>query len=434
MPLDVVMEAEMWAAPPRVAATVVFDPSALLVGLVPGLCSWDTLRERCVVEAGRALEVRAADPAGLNAQRLADAMAARIRSRWGTFATDPQAPGRSSLLLCPVGASLAEWDLGDRIAAPHPLVLRLRTDEIAAALRASGPDAFRRYVDVAVLQTGFRELLVTANLPSDREGAVLGVRLRKPATVDRPMPIDEFVRFTPPRDRETVVLRLSPSEDIDVEVVPVALLRTSAGDPVWTEGSPRPSADRFLVVGPTDFPVRFVPLAAAPALLAQATLTGSVRWEGPDGPGESPFRLDAGQPSRSLVLPREATAGPVSVLASDGRRSAELLLPEPPGSAIGRYSFPYYGANAVTVSCRFLRSSVIPVEFLPEEAEDRPDLRTLLLVHPQAPPVTYRWFSGSVFRTGYRFRVLSAGGEPEPWSDVQPPDRPLELVLEEAPT
>ncbi|MBU2667905.1 hypothetical protein KOI35_30780 [Actinoplanes bogorensis] len=417
--LDVRAELEMTAVPPRVPATVRFVPARLLAALGPGPHPWAGL--------GAGLMTVDGDPGDGDDFDLA--VAARLRATYGSFAVDPDAFGRSSLTLRPPGAgdeAEVEWDLRAEIAAPFPVVLALDAGAaLDEPLRTFGPDAFRRFVDVPPVPTGFRPVSVVGNLPGPRDGAVLGVRLRKPPGPGRPAAIDEFVPLSAPDDRGRVLLRLSPTESPEVEVSTVVHLRDRPGAAI--EGPARTTAAPAVLVGPADFGVRFRSVAAEPALLDLAVLTVTLAWEDPDGPGSWSAELDPARPGRTLVLPIGATVARAVVTATgpDGR-TARIDLPEP--GPIARFHFPFHGANAVPVRCLVPAGvSLIAAEFQPEGSTGT----TRLTFTADRPEAIFRWFNGSVFATGYRFRVLDRTGAPGPWSSIRPPGEPVEIdVLE----
>ncbi|GIJ57317.1 hypothetical protein [Virgisporangium aurantiacum] len=420
--LAVVAEVELLAAPPRMPATVTFVPADLLAALGPGRHGWAELPG----DAG----LFTVDGDIADAELFALALAARIRAAYGEFATDPDSPGRSSLTLRPPtddDRTPLTWDLRRTVIAPHPVVLRL---DLAAAFVGHDVDALRRFVDVPPLRTGFRQVVVTGNLPPDRTGAVLGVRLRKAATADRPVPVDEFVRLAPPEDRATAVIQLSPAEAPDLDISTVAHLQHD--DAGTVEGRAWTSDDRSVLVGPADFAVRFLAFGATPAVLDQADVDGTVTWRAADGPREWTFRLDGAHPGRTLVLPRDAEVLATTVVASRGGRTVTVALPVPMPDRLARHHFPHFGANAVVVRCRFAAGAArLFAEFRPEGAAEIEATR--LGFTPERPEATYRWFSDSIFATGYRYRLIAPSGEPGPWSGVQPPDRALDLTAEGQP-
>ncbi len=402
--LDVRAELEMEAVPPRVPATVRFVPAELLTALGQGLHPWDGLGSELMTIVG--------DPT--DSKQFGLAVAARLRAAYGAFAVDPERIGRPSFTLrAPAAGDETEvvWDLRAEVVAPLPVVLALDAGAaMAEPLRQHGVDAFRRFVDVPPLHTGFRQVSVIGNLPGPRDGAVLGVRLRRPPA------IDEFVELLAPDDRGSVLLRFSPADPPEVAVSTVAHLRDRPGTPL--EGLATPTAASAVLIGPDDFDVRFLTVAAVPALLEQASLTVTVTWKGTDGPRSWPALLDVTSPGRTLVLPADTVVGRAEVVATGSGRTARIDLPA--DGPIARFHFPFYGANAVPVRCR---AALTAVEFQPEDATGT----TRLTFTADRPESTFRWFSGSVFATGYRYRVLAPDGIPGPWSAIQPPGRPLEL-------
>jgi hypothetical protein len=444
VPIVVRAEAEVLAAPHRVELSVRFAPAELLRGWRATALPWDDLRAAFAAELVRRQAGEAevlplvieGDVAGSDPGAFGAAMAARLRSHHGAFAADPTDRGIAHLRIVAAAADeppVQRWDLATIAAAPLPVVLELDDAGLVEAhLREHGTDALRRTVTVPPLVTGFHALDVTANLPADRGDAVFGVRVRKAATPLRPAPIDETVVLRPPADRASLVVRLSPVEDLQVHVS--TLVHLPVGSGARWERAERPWSDHGgpTVVVPHDaFPATFAPLVATPALLAEGDLRGEVVWRRSCADDRTAFRLDAAHPRRVVVLPDDAevTGVVLRATAPDGRSCEAEASPVPEG-ALDRELFPGYGPTSVEVRCRFEGTrTFLAVELaLPGGGGPGAERLSMVTFRPEQPARELRWFNPSIFPSGYRYRIVDLSGGPTPWSDVHFPGAPLELV------
>jgi hypothetical protein len=381
-------------------------------------------------------------------QRFAEAMADRVRDRFGAFAPAPETalaaaepylvlslPGSST----PVGGGEIAWDLAQPLAVPRPWVFTL--DPFAAASRAlrAGVGSVVRQVSVPAFQVGFHEVTVSANLPASRAGALaVGVTLRVPPNPpSRPGAVVQTIDIAPPLDGGVSRLRLGPDEALAYTATPFVVTPTATGVQ-QIEGPPLERQGEWLPLGPDDFPVRWIGLATTTALAAQADLAGTLTWGPASARNRLPFALSSAQPAVALALPKDAVdPGLEATFQPRGEGRSLHLGPLPAASrTFDLTSFPEYGPHRITVSATFPAgiqegAALLAIDLLPEgEAESPASLSTLALT-AASPSKEWGYAAASPFRAGYRWRP-NGGVPPAPWSEPQSPFVPLVLNAEAA--
>lgn len=429
---------------PRLPYTASFDPHALLEALAAaadaeGRMAYSTLEALFWREQG-ALPIVVGTVAPGERLALAAALCDRILQRFGRLVVPPDDGAEPWVALDrpdSFGAGRFAWDLSEPLRVLRPLTLRL--DPFAAARAAvaeRGLEAVVRDTVVPALPTGALMVTVTANLPTEREGAAaIGVHLAAPPhPPGRPQAVSATVLLEPPEDSARVILRLSTREPAAYIYTTFAVLADDHGAEEVT-GAPIAHTGDQLELSAEDFPLDFVAVAAEPALLELAYVRCTLRRPATgaaERPLEHRFALTPERPARSLALPRGAAlAASLSVEAEERGGAGRLQLGSLPAVdlSIDRSSFREYGPQRVTIRATLAAGAPsLLVELLPEGVPETPEAIGLVQLRPDRPSQEWSYFAPSPFAAGYRYRLGQPGHTPPtPWSEVRSPFEVLEI-------
>jgi hypothetical protein len=436
-------ELEYPGVAPRLAASVGFDPAALLPALAAlgeaGVVARDDLLALLATGlAGLPLELQAA--AGIDQGALAATLVDWLRARYAALAPAPAA-GPAAFLRLPADAPAGHvtWDLSEALATWRPLVLDL--DPLAgvrAFVAANGTSALVTRSIVPPLLTGQLSVTVSANLPAVRLGVLeLGVELVAPPRPPlRPQRSSALARLEPPADSATLRLRLSPAEPPEFTCQVYAVVPGGGNEPVRGPAAPR-RGDTVLL-GAADLPLSFVPVRADPAVLALSTV--QVRFQ-PGDPALPAQQAELGpeRPAVAFTQPAQGASGPGSLVVEcrplDGAAPVRLGPLEGAPLAITLASLPGSGPQEVSVSAVFPGpDGLVAVDLLAEARPEEPAWISTLALTPDRPQRIWRYAAPSPFHAGYRWRPYRSTPPPAPWSDVLPAGTPLVVEPEQPPS
>lgn len=429
-------EVELMGVSPRLPLRVRFDPARLLAALAAlgdkeGRMSRAAL-SKFFQKSWELLPLEVVgDTEGVEQTEFADAMADRVRTRFGRFIPAPGETAEPSLLVAPpssVGGGRFEWDLSERLEAPRPFTLDLHPfDEARALVREQGLEAVYRETTVPPLVTGYHAVTVAANLPAERPGVeAMGVTLRlPPKPPQRFQAVEASVELVQPDDRGAVRLRLAPTEKLEYTFRTFVVATNSRGTFQLDGEAQKHAGDRLdLTVG--DFPVDFISLEASAGLLELSALRGVCRWRDEEGPVSQHFELVSGRPTVALALSRGAADATLEVEAHplEGPPAALKLGPLPAADTqFDLHSFREYGPHAVEIVCDFGRGGdLFALELLAEGLDETPQNINVVHFTPAKPLKTWSYFAASPFAGGYRYRPRRGpGASPAAWSAVASP-------------
>jgi hypothetical protein len=434
--ISVRLEVEVRGVAPRVPATVVFDPAALLGPLVPAGASSrqiprSVLDEYFLDAPGKLPLVLEGDPPSDRAA-FAQAMAGRVRAEFGRFVPSPTAAGPSYLELAELPHGSVRWNLAEPAVVRHAWVFTLDPFTAARELaRVAGIDAVYREVTKAPLPLGFFDVDVQAFLPPTRLGVVeLGVELAVPARPPfRPAADSRSVPLVPPGDHGVAHFRLSPFEKLSYAYTTYAAV-SERGKIRRLDGESRNETTQALALQAHDLPIDLLELSADPALLAVAGLSGALGYTAPSGAQvATSFALDAARPRTSVALPRDAASATLTADARplDGAGAAIRLGPMPAaGQHFTLASFAGYGAHQVSIACAFDPGAAGPfaIDLVADGQPDAPANITTVFLTRDAPTKDWTYVAVSPFRAGYRWRAHPGGS----WSAPLAPGARLELT------
>ncbi len=319
------------------------------------------------------------------------------------------------------------WPLDDVVETWRPVALEWRPLD---GLRAGGADP-SRFVTLATappVPHGFVPLEAVGNLPGGRVNVPqVGVHVTAaPRPPARPQPVQATLVLEPPRDTATTTLRLLPGEPLTYTARPYLLLSSLVGSRPTTRvltGSPLTGTGETLELGAAELPAKFCPLAAEPALLERAVLTGTVTWTEGAGEHHVPVRLDRARPEVCVAVPTGAEPA-LRLRAESVTGGAALDLPE---LDVGErlltlWHLPGFGAQTV----RFIWVPTGDAPGLDVEVESEAGgPHTRLHLRRDRPGAEWSYVVDDPFRPRYRFRVLPDGA----WSPLLSPLDTREVTL-----
>lgn len=431
-------QAEVQALAPRLPLRVRGAPAQIVARLQEHAGEGGRISRRALVEylagdpgelpfefQGPVREIPAFD----RGERLADL----VRTHLAEFAPAADHP-EGLLALKPVDslpATASEWDLSRPERTARALTLGFSPLADARAWALEHPDA--ELVATSVVPpfaTGFEEVAIDASLPAARRGVLeTGVTVSIPAKPpQRIQPIVRTLTFEPPADSGAIALRLAPGEPLEYSYTAYAVVRDAGGIEKLTGGE-RAGRGRRLALSVADFPLRFLSLAASPALLEQAEVVATVTRERGGEVLSERVPLTAAAPAVAIALPSDEEGAEVAIEAAERDGDRVLRLEGTSEALIDLHSFPGYGPHRVEVECEFDGDeNLVAIELAPERRTEDPDAVTVVSLTPSAPLKSWAWFSDSPFAPGFRYRPYAGPGSvPASWSEVRDGAEPLLL-------
>jgi hypothetical protein len=436
-------EMEMEGVAPRVPVRVTFDPGDLLNALAEAagkrtapVLTRDQLEGFFERDLGK-LPLRL-DSALEDAFRrdFVEAMADWVRVRYGEFVASQQRPVEFSISLRMQEATGGQvsWDLSKPLAAPRAMIASLDPFDAARQLvKSEGISSFLKQTVVPPLSTGTKRVHIAANLPFLRAGVLsLGVHVSAPPKPPHRMQaIHETLEFVTPADSGVVTLKMSAAEPFAYEYSTWAVAE-QAGGIGRLENDPRNHEGPTLDLGVDDFPLKFVTVEAATALLELGTISGVCEGQAKEGPFERRFELTPSHPAVGIGVPKDATLAPIRIAAAEheGARILRLTLEPGQSAQLDLTSFPEFGPHRVKIECRFdeASSAFLAVDVVAEGREESLEAVQTFALTPATPVKEWAYLAESPFYAGYRYRIHAISGDStSPWSDVQSPAAPLRL-------
>lgn len=445
LPLEALAELEYAGAAARLPVQVRFDPARLLAALhtlAPdgsGIIAYDQALGFFRQEPADLPVALSAAPA--DKEIFAAAMLDRLRLHLAEWLPAPQPGERSYLRLAPIPAQsggVFNWDLSATVETRRPLALMLKPFEIIRqviaefGLAAIAPEP----AIIPPMPTGVLPVSISANLPDQPLGVMaLGVTLHAPPKLPfRPGAIIESIELTPPDYQAQAMLRFSPTETPAYTSSTFTILRKASGGFMQVDGEPVSRSGSRLSLSPADFPLRFIPVSASPALLALGNLEGSLTWEAGGSLQSQTFTLSASQASQTLTLPLAAGSPQLTITARPLGAGAPLALTGLPaaGLALGLHSFPEYGPHTIAVSAIFPPGAALLAVELRRAADPPETAGMLLALTPGSPHKSWTYLAESPFQSGYHYRLAPAAGQPAP-AEWSPERSPFEALVLQAP-
>lgn len=442
LPLQAIADMEIAGVSPRAPISVTFETTQLLGALsalsnAVGTLAYTDILTFFQQDLDQLPLTITGEPPAEFAQILTDS----VRSYWGRLAPHPdeKITNESIYLMLLEPATLTSqtttWDLSQPLKTFRPLVLSLNPLEaIAGENNSCGRDALIHHTVLPAFSTGQLPVTVLANLPVYRPTVeMVSVTLRAPPYLPyRPQSAIATCELITPDDQATAVLRLSPVEPPDYQVIAQVLIADSTGLRKYTSVGKRCSGNT-VCLNPDDLPVTFITIEATKPLLDIATLRGHCRWQAETALIEQSFELTTEHFSIGLPLPEEIDTATLTITATELDSDQTLTLDPMPARnlKLGLPSFKGYGSHLIPVQAQFAEGfSLVAVELLPEGRPELPEEITVLALTPDRPSKPWLYLARSPFQSGYRYRIHSPDSlEKSGWSAPQSPFMPLHLNL-----
>ena len=431
---------ELAGVSPRLPLRVSFDPGELLkaVGCRGGLLSRESLVDFFRRDPGSisAIDIQGI-LLGINPEDFAQAMADRLRGRFGEFLPSPvSGDGPYLRLASPEGLEDGKftWDLSEPFLAERACRLSVDSfDAVSRWVKGHGLDKIYNQSSIPSFNTGYLFVRAMASLPQPRVGVLdIGITMKaQPWPPYRPQSIVKSIELSAPQDSGHEILKFSPREKPGYTCSTFAVISLSQGE-LRREMEGMNDGEIVRMV-PGDLPIEFVAVEAYRELLDTASVKGICRIS--DGGPEVDFELNSDCPTVAVAVPRDAEGMAVDVVAVSKDGSGSLMTSIKPALArnvLGPSSFPGWGYHKVDIQCDFCDGQrLFVLQVLPQglpEGEAK-----LLSFTPEAPKKEWSWFSDSPFHSGYRFREYRGSiASPGAWSEVIPASQSLRLKVDAA--
>jgi plasmid stabilization system protein ParE len=305
-----------------------------------------------------------------------------------------------------VGSGTFDWDLSEPLEVRRAFIFNMAPLE--ALNDWSKVNKLNRiYQDVVVpsIQTGFLPVKVSANLPAQIVGVMIGVIIRAPPNLsNRPQALYEFIELKPHEYSARVILRFSPAERPEYSLQTYAVIKDVGG----LRELYRPEislSGEYIELSPDDFPIDFVMVKASRDLLQISVLRGLSKWSASGTTIEQSFDLSLDSPSVAIAIPKgiEDVLIEVEALPVDGSRSLKIGPIRTKTLNIKSYSFPEYGPHRIVIECIFSGDvNLFAIDLLPEDAPESE--ASFLYFTPNKSKRDWGWVADSPFHSGYRYR------------------------------
>jgi len=438
-----VLEMEFDAVATRVEARVTLDPRRTHEAL------WTVAGPTGAVERAVLLQTLRASSAGfginvmsssdspgttnvLDQAMLAEAIVDRIRVRFGQPGAATSIPILASFTLTAKGSEQPGtliWNLAEPVLTRCGWTASINAVEEAQRFGSSLAETVRELTTPS-LDVGQRRVHIRGWLGDPLSGiAQAGVTVRVPPMMpNRPQGINKTFAFAAGVLDETMLIRLSPGEELKYEIKGFAFVSSPPFPPVRIDADPRWIQSRFALLGREDVGARFVDVALTSSLAHQsqvlATLSGHV------GTQEIKVKATVPEPPRSLALAIHPKAMDLrlDVIATQRGGAATTAINGIPASGsmlIDLTTFAEFGSHKVIARLEQTNTS----RLFDVETESESGERASLIV--SQIPVEWAYHADNIFRSGYRFRSREQGqgqGQGE-WSEWQSRRYDEEIVM-----
>lgn len=316
------------------------------------------------------------------------------------------------------------WDLSQPLVAERYSYFTLDAlREARQIVQEKGMDTLVTTTIVEPLPTGFLRVEIFHPFFQIPVGArQIGIKIKVPPNPPlREQAIHKTVVFDSGQTKKVISLQFSASEEKKYEVTPFAIYDNKAGTKEVT-GSKRNTDEQELTVRQQDFPLAFTSLSCSPNLSSQASLTITVKKNGQEAPFLDHVILDSSRPSTMLALPKgKLSQFKCWITAKSLTSSGEVTtsLPMRSDEKIDLTSFREYGTHEVTIHFDPPGGKTAGVDLIPEHLEPHSSNITTVAFTADKKEITWRWFSPSIFKAGFRYRFR--GNTNTEWSEVQSP-------------
>jgi hypothetical protein len=366
---------------------------------------------------------------GRDAGQLGLALAGRCLMEYGGPAPCPRISDGPHIKLdrFPINASgPIEWDLRTPTVCLTPVFLNY---DPFTPLQGRKLDALTGFTRVPPLpdQLLTRMIVVLGNLPEnilDCSSIRVALRVSKQFSASK-LPAVQYVELFPSASPSTPVslqfAKVEPPHPFDFKLT----VERSGGvvETDWQEG------DDFLLIEAASLPGRCFSVTASMELMAEAKISVDVLdqskqvLESVSLPEVAPIITFLFEPTKQPATLR--------VTASDRTGSAGPSTVEVPAmfTALEQSLFSGYGPQTVQVELKFLDGAEqVRIEFSPESSAAGPIVLEFSLGTANS---LFSYFSQSLFRNGYRFRVLQLNhvSRSDNWSSYQKPELTLTLAI-----
>ena len=316
------------------------------------------------------------------------------------------------------------WDLSEPLVVErHSLFTMDVLREARDLVMARGMDALFSTTVVEPLPTGFLRVEVYHPFYEVPKGILqIGIRIiAEPNPPFRNQAIHETVIFDRGGQKKIAVLHFSPKEEPRYEYIPYAIYEDSSGTKEVT-GNRIITGKAEILICEQDYPFSFRSISCSLNIQSQASLRLHFVIKGEDIPIFQPIELSSEQPMVTLAFPEEdvdRVECQVVALSLSSTEEVVTVFPLISDQKIDLTLFREYGSHKVDISWNTTESLILGLDLIPEYLESDPSHATTIALSPDGKERSWSWFSPSIFKAGFRYRLHNEEGGK--WSEVQSP-------------
>lgn len=399
------VDVEVAGVAARLPIKATIDIARLRTALANGAMTPAMLGDALIEDPSKVGVSLAGAAADMSAQAVARAVADHIRARLCAGPLGPRPQGGLALVLAETGMATgtATLDLGEVVMATRAQTIVLDPFAVARDLAAAagGLAALTTRSTSATLQSGQHDIVVDASVARPCVGpfALGATLLFSPRPPARPHEVREDFEF--PADGRSVVRRvkLAVNEPVSWTCTGFAFWPTADGRGAKRlEGAAQAGNGLQVLLRPGDFPLQFVDVEAAAAVLSLANLEV--------GFGSARVTLTVAVPRATLAVPittTDATLG-ATLVSRDGATRVTLPARAPADWRIELSDIPGYGTRTMEIAVTLPAGTPLrAIEVLAEDAASDAEIETYAF-NAATPARTHHWFCRDPFRPGLRWR------------------------------
>lgn len=337
------------------------------------------------------------------------------------------------------------WDLLKPQVVKHYTTYTLKG--LDTMLRMINEGSFPEYTQtriIEVLPTGFIPVSVYHPffmLPVGIRQA--GIKISAPPIENlRLQAINETITFDTGTAKKTVILRFAPLEKLEFNVLPFVITEEN-GVTSELHGESFTSNNNILYIQPDQFPLHFVSFKCTEALMEAADIKLEITGDDKEKDPLPSTTFSKEQPDvmyafsnknlkdwRAKVTASEIgavgnnEAGSVNEAGNNnengnknkgGSKTITKTFSLNNDLKIDLATFDSFGSHSVKIRLQDTNSGLTAIDLLPENREELPENITTIALSQNKPEQTWHWYSNSLFRPGFRYRLPLSDNK---WSEV----------------
>lgn len=318
------------------------------------------------------------------------------------------------------------WDLHNPQVAKYYISFSLQG--IESMLKMISEGNFPEYTQTRIVEslpTGFTPISVYHPFNMLPVGIrQVGVKISAaPVENHRLQAINETITFDSGTAKITVILKFSPHEKFEFDVLPFVIVEDN-GVTYEIHGDRFTSNSNILFIQENQFPLHIITFNCTEALIDAA----DIKLEIASDNEKTPLPSTSFSKEQSTVMyafsKEHIKKWKAVVTAVDNKfvNNNEVIMKTVSKSFDLNYdlkidftSFDSFGSHAVNIKLKEENDGLTAIELLPENLEELNENITTIALSKNKPEQTWQWYTSSLFKSGFRYRLPLSDNE---WSEV----------------